>query len=290
MCRALTDGSLDENAPANALGGGIFAGADLHLQSSTITNSYAEPTFISGRFGAGFGGGAYVRGNLVVQSSTITSNAANFGGGFNSGNATIIGTTLSGNSAGSSGGLAISGGGQAINSTISGNSAYLCAGICVTGTFTLSNSTIAFNTAQQESAYGQNYAAGLFATVSLNIQSSIVANNEIVVGTVHTASDFSAKAGTTIAGANNLIMATLSGTTPPAGTLTADPMLAALANNGGPTLTHSLPVGSPAIGTGNNASRLPSDQRGPGFARMTREKTDIGAFQTGDGIFASGFE
>ena len=62
------------------------------------------------------------------------------------------------------------------------------------------------------------------------------------------------------------------------------------AGNGGPTQTFKLMAGSPAIGTGNNVLRLPSDQRGPGFARMTREKTDIGAYQTGDGIFASGFE
>jgi hypothetical protein len=33
-----------------------------------------------------------------------------------------------------------------------------------------------------------------------------------------------------------------------------------------------------------------SDQRGPGFARTFEGKTDIGAFQTGDAVFVSGFD
>ena len=72
--------------------------------------------------------------------------------------------------------------------------------------------------------------------------------------------------------------------------MTADPLLQALANNGGPTLTHQLQAGSPALGAGNNLAQLASDQRGPGFARSTAGKTDIGAFQTGDGIFYNGLE
>ena len=94
----------------------------------------------------------------------------------------------------------------------------------------------------------------------------------------------------TMLGSNNLVMGTLAGTTAPAGTLTGDPLLGALANNGGPTLTRALLNGSPAIGTGNNLAHLASDHRGPGFARSTAGKTDIGAFQTGDGIFYGGFD
>src|SRR5204862_2965606 len=51
--------------------------------------------------------------------------------------------------------------------------------------------------------------------------------------------------------------------------------LAALANNGGPTQTHALLPGSPAIDAGSNAlavdqngSPLTTDQRGPGFSRI----------------------
>ncbi|WP_379989234.1 choice-of-anchor Q domain-containing protein [Dokdonella soli] len=293
-CVAQTEGT-----PPHAFGGGIFTTGDLYLQSSTISNSSVRRQSRA----EGAGGGAFVTGNLVMQSSTVTSSVATFGGALQvKRNATIVGTTLSGNQAFAGDGLALYSSHDRvsiINSTISGNVAEVCAGMYSGGVFyggptyvavTLSNSTIAFNKTHAANEVGHNYASGLCAAGSLNIQSSIVANNDIVVGTAHTPVDFSAQTGTSIAGGNNLIMVTQAGTTSPAGTLTADPLLAALANNGGSTMTHSLLIGSPAIGAGNNTSRLPSDQRGPGFARMTREKTDIGAFQTGDGIFASGFD
>jgi trimeric autotransporter adhesin len=62
-----------------------------------------------------------------------------------------------------------------------------------------------------------------------------------------------------------------------------DPMLAALANNGGDTLTHALQTGSPAIGAGNTAACLAApisgvDQRG--FLRDTTA-CDIGAYEYG---------
>jgi hypothetical protein len=289
-----------------ALGGGIYANGDLHLTRSTIANCQARRYLNdpAGSQGGASGGGAHAHGNAVVQFSTVSGNyASTYGGGLTvaGANVTVGSSTFSNNQGGIGAGLAMTAyAGQAsiINTTVSGNSGALCAGVYSSGIFgaattlsvSLSNSTIAFNTTSQSNYNGHNYAAGLCSAGSLNAQSSIIANNNIHVGMMDTAADFSAHTGTSIAGANNLIMVTLSGTTPPAGTLTADPMLAALANNGGPTMTHSLPIGSPAIGTGNNTSRLPSDQRGPGFARMTGEKTDIGAFQTGDGIFAGGFE
>ena len=60
-----------------------------------------------------------------------------------------------------------------------------------------------------------------------------------------------------------------------------------LAYNGGPTRTHALRLDSIAIDAGNNAADLPSDQRGPGFARVVGTAADIGAFEfdarAGDG-------
>src|SRR5207253_8446367 len=51
----------------------------------------------------------------------------------------------------------------------------------------------------------------------------------------------------------------------------ADPKLGPLADNGGPTQTHALLVGSPAIDKGNNA-KVPGfsshDQRGAPFLRV----------------------
>jgi hypothetical protein len=289
-------------AYAFSYGGGIFAKGDLQLLHTSISRAYAlfDPVAPAGT-GGGFGGGAYTLGNLTVQSSTVTSSTARLGGALmTGGNATIVGMTLSGNAAYVAAGIEIYGQGQAniTNSTITGNNAVACAGIVAfdpsapsSVTVTLRNSTIAFNGTQYATFGGQSYAAGLCAAGTLNIQSTIVADNFTgLLSPTYTPSDFSAASGTSISGADNLIMATADGTTAPAGTLTADPLLGELADNGGPTMTHALQVGSPAIGKGNNLLRLASDQRGSGFARMTGRKTDIGAFQTGNGIFAAGFE
>ena len=55
-----------------------------------------------------------------------------------------------------------------------------------------------------------------------------------------------------------------------------DPLLEPLANNGGPTLTHALQAGSPAIDRGDPAAP-PEDQRGYGRVGVP----DVGAFEFG---------
>jgi hypothetical protein len=86
---------------------------------------------------------------------------------------------------------------------------------------------------------------------------------------------------------HNIIMAT-NATVPP-DTLTGDPGIGPLADNGGPTQTHALLPGSIAIDTGDNPDALPTDQRG--CARTSGAATDIGAYERQpDVIFADGFE
>ncbi|HEY8505742.1 MAG TPA: VCBS repeat-containing protein, partial [Gemmataceae bacterium] len=58
-----------------------------------------------------------------------------------------------------------------------------------------------------------------------------------------------------------------------------DPMLGPLAFNGGPTQTHALLAGSPAIDKGSNPAMLTFDQRGPGFPRVVGPQADIGAVE-----------
>ena len=54
-----------------------------------------------------------------------------------------------------------------------------------------------------------------------------------------------------------------------------DPLLGLLADNGGPTMTHALLPGSPAIDAGDNAIATPRDQRG-----LVRQRTrDMGSFE-----------
>jgi hypothetical protein len=62
-----------------------------------------------------------------------------------------------------------------------------------------------------------------------------------------------------------------------------DPMLAPLANNGGPTKTRALLAGSPAIDHGDTTIAPPTDQRGVARPRdgdgNGSQVVDIGAFE-----------
>ncbi|HEX3123163.1 MAG TPA: choice-of-anchor Q domain-containing protein, partial [Rhodanobacteraceae bacterium] len=84
---------------------------------------------------------------------------------------------------------------------------------------------------------------------------------------------------TTLLGNNNLVVSAQANVTLPNATLRAAPLLLPLAANGGPTLTHGLAPGSPAVDAGNNSSALASDQRGAGFPRVLGAAADIGAFE-----------
>jgi len=82
-------------------------------------------------------------------------------------------------------------------------------------------------------------------------------------------------------------MATLTGTTVPADTISLDPKLGPLQANGGPTLTLALLPGSPAIDMGGNPANLMLDQRG--VPRVENGRADIGAVES-DGLFRDGFD
>ena len=75
------------------------------------------------------------------------------------------------------------------------------------------------------------------------------------------------------------------------------PGLGPLQYNGGPTKTHAVLPGSPAVSAGSSAlamffgQPLEYDQRGPGFVRIFGGAVDVGAFEEqGDQLFAYGFE
>ena len=68
----------------------------------------------------------------------------------------------------------------------------------------------------------------------------------------------------------------------PGDQLNTDPLLGPLQNNGGPTFTHALLPGSPAIDAGDpNFSPPPvNDQRGCSFDRVFNGRIDVGSFET----------
>ena len=64
--------------------------------------------------------------------------------------------------------------------------------------------------------------------------------------------------------------------------INTDPLLGSLQDNGGPTFTHALLPGSPAIDSGDPNLNPPPpayDQRGPGFDRVRNGRIDIGSFE-----------
>jgi hypothetical protein len=69
--------------------------------------------------------------------------------------------------------------------------------------------------------------------------------------------------------------------TAPGDQINTDPMLGPLQDNGGPTFTHALLPGSPAIDTGDPNFTPPPllDQRGLGFDRVVNGRIDTGSFE-----------
>jgi CSLREA domain-containing protein len=191
---------------------------------------------------------------LTLDSLTVANGNAGGGDGggiYNEGDLQVSRSTISDNTASSGGGIYNVGSLGVTNSTISGNSANMGGGIFVeTGTAEASNTLLSGNSASSEDS---SNCSGFVGNLANNLDSG-------------TSCGF---------GTNNN---SLSG---------VDPMLGDLADNGGPTETHALLAGSPAINKGNNDALdidldidpLQFDQRGPGFARIVGGIVDIGAFE-----------
>jgi len=70
----------------------------------------------------------------------------------------------------------------------------------------------------------------------------------------------------------------------PGDQINTNPLLGPLQNNGGPTFTHQLLPGSPAINAGdpNFVGPPDYDQRGPGYERVRGIRIDVGSFEVQD--------
>jgi hypothetical protein len=239
-------------------------------------------------------------GTLTITNSTISGNTStyggpNYGGGGvkNTGTLTITNSTITGNFAedGAGGGVANTGTLTVTNSTISGNATFGYGGSGVFngssphlpgGTLTLTNSTISGNGV----ANGSRFFPGGTLTIT---NSTITGNGRVVVNyglltlartlvSGNTGPEI-ANFGTVVADNHNLFgvdgTAGVAGFTPgptdivpPAGVQLSDILHPTLRNFGGPTQTHLLVPGSPAIDAGGptclDASGAPllTDQRG----------------------------
>ena len=280
-------------------GGGIYGSSSYASPKVTITNSV-----ISGN-SAEYGGGIYIAyvvgsytaqpGRLAITNSTISGNVAtSLGGGlYNRGSATITSSTISANVAT----LDAAGGGGAIynengltiaNSTISGNSASLGGGIknvaahyfFLPGSLGMTSSTVSGNTASQG---GGIYSAG----PNTSPKNSIIARNTSANGP-DVKGDLASR-GFNLIGDNSGLTISTPQASDQIGTSASpiDPRLGPLQNNGGPTFTHALLLGSPAIDKGESSGAT-TDQRGFGRRKDVAalanapggDGADIGAFES----------
>jgi hypothetical protein len=258
---------------AGTEGGGLYNfSATLNLVNSTVSGNTATTD----------GGGVYNRGGTVsLVNSTVSGNTADQGGGVynRQGTLTLNASTISGNSANPYGGgvFDFQGTVTLTNSTLSGNTAASQAGGMVTsgGTATLVNSTVTGNTAT-------NLAGGLYSyNGSFTLLRSLISGNS-----APTAREMSNSGGTVTADAVNLFGyssdAGVVGFAPGASDLVPNQALGIILNttlafNGGPTQTHDLVSGSPAVAAVPAASCPATDQRG--LVRPTGENCDIGAVE-----------
>jgi len=239
---------------------------------------------ISGNSSGYWGGAIYntPSSTLTVTDSTIAANSAgDLGGGIcNEGPLTVTASTVSGNSAPHGGGISTGTGDWGstltlINSTISENTATVAGGgIWSVGRMWVSNCTISGNSSADGGGVYSSFAAVLANsvvggnTLTDGITSSDLAGIKVDAASHHNLTGPGGSSGL-INGVNgNIVVAAV-----------ADLRLGPLADNAGPTLTHALLPGSPAIDAGSNPGGLGFDQRGPSFYRASGAAADIGAFE-----------
>ena len=291
----LTDSYIHDNTAINE-GGGIYVPATASNVSGP-GSVHISSTVISNNTSGGSGGGGFLRNSesVTIEDSTFSDNESGSGGGALSISATptsvvIAGSTFDGNTALDQGGAIVSFTSELTisNSTFTANTGKGGGGLAaLTGLLTINQSTFVGNAATGtdpdfDGGGGINVsgAAGLAAYLSGTIVS---ANTSAVSGQADLG--LYSSSSTTVNAVNSLVGEIDSGITlAGAGNVRSNtPLLGSLANNGGPTKTMALLLGSPAIDAGPDPVATfdgnEYDQRGVGYPRMISGQVDIGAFE-----------
>jgi probable HAF family extracellular repeat protein len=269
--------------PTITITNSTFSGNSSHsggaIDSISGTMTIADSSLINNA--ANSGGAISNNGSLQITNSHISDNLAATGsGGIRNGNfgsLTVTDSTISNNSASDTGGgigvdfLSTT---TVTNSTISGNAAGIAGGaIHIFGfssgnpvaTVTLTNSTIYGNSAVSGGGLFTGLNDGTIATDVL-----VSSKNTIIAGNTATSIDPDVR-GTFTSLGNNLIGDVggaigftngVIGDQVGSSGSPVNPLLGPLQLNGGPTFTHALLPGSPAIDAGSNISAPATDQRG----------------------------
>ena len=242
-------------------GGGAFAFGPLTVMNSTFSSNVS-----SGNGGGILSPEAEL---LTVTNSTFSGNSGSVGGGITSGNLVVANSAFIGNSAMVGGAIRAAGNmGSAlvVNSTFSGNSAENDGGAISSQTGLLvTNSTFYRNHAREGGGIATD---GLFGA---SVRNSILFDSSCSGSTLSDGGlNLDSGATCVVSDANGSLSVT-------------DPLLGPLQDNGGPTKTHALLTGSPAIdripvvdGTCNGTG-VTVDQRG--ISRPQGTACDIGAFE-----------
>lgn len=221
---SLRNATFDHNL-ANNNGGAINMNGDLNLDTVTFTGNRS--------FAAAHGGGAVLifQGHATINNTTFADNhTSNSGGGLYLNEVTSTPSSIT-------------------NSTFSGNTAALAGGgIYGFGSVNLTNTTIADNTTSSASSSGGIH----WNNVKPSLKNSIVASN----------GPRNCNASVTSRGYNLEHPGTSCGFNGTGDLSNTDPKLGPLQDNGGPTKTHALLKGSPAIDAGDGANAPSTDQRG----------------------------
>jgi CSLREA domain-containing protein len=267
-------------------GGGIVTHGNLTITNCTLSGNLADES------GGAIYHTSYSGGTLTIINSVLRNNAAPSGVGgaiCNDGDTAVIGSCIYSNNASSGGAIwgVFAGSATSLtNTTISGNYAVGTGGglgFAIDSTMSADSCTISSNLA---GAYGGGISLGGEYDDVFTIRNSIVAGNSAPTGP-----DLSGPREL-ISQDYNLIQNTSGGTV--IGVTThniygQDPLLGPLKDNGGPTLTHALLPGSPALDAGQSGG-LTTDQRGklrlvdlPGVTNASGgDGSDIGAFELED--------
>jgi uncharacterized repeat protein (TIGR01451 family) len=256
-------------------GAAVFNRGTLSIVGSTFSDNRAYP---------GSAGAIENEGELSVVSSVFSGNSSSFAGAIgNYGTLSITGSIFLQNFAEFDGGaiyngLTIS---AIRNSTFSANTSRWGGAIFNENLIgSITNTTFAFGSA----SYAGDRGGGIYNSSNAQI---LELSSNIVAESMGTAPRDISNAGTIVSASSNVVgIGEGSGLTDgvngnQVGSLASplDPLLGPLANNGGPTLTHALLAGSPAIDRGSNPAGLAYDQRGPGFSRVSGAQADAGAYE-----------
>jgi len=246
------------------------ATGDLDITADVVINGNAvSPTVIDAnaidRVMEVLGAGATIS-NLTIRNGNVIGN----GGGISvdsSGSLTVTASTFTGSTADDDGGAISTDGGSVVltNVTLSGNTGLRRGGgLNCEGPCTLTNVTVSANTEGADGGGGVRVRPG---SATLTLRNTIIANN----------SSDDCDVSSVISLGNNLASDGSCALGGPGDQSNTDPLLNPLQNNGGPTSTHALLAGSPAINTGSNTGCPATDQRG--VARPIGGTCDIGSFE-----------